>query len=44
MELKRGSLMTSGQTAGQGLPHRRLTEMTEGGKDGVSDEKNEMGV
>lgn len=36
--------MTSGQTAGQGLPHRRLTEMTEGGKDGVSDEKNEMGV
>lgn len=30
MVLKRGSLMTSGQTAGQGLPHRRLMEMAEG--------------
>lgn len=28
MVLKRGSLMTSGQAAGQGLPHRRLREMT----------------
>lgn len=30
MVLKSGSLMTSGQTAGQGLPHRRLQEMTRG--------------
>lgn len=41
MVLKRGSLMTSGQTAGQGLPHRRLKEMTEGGTDGVSAEETE---
>lgn len=33
--------MTSGQAAGQGLPHRRLNEMTEGGKDVVSDEETE---
>lgn len=29
MVLKRGSLMTSGQTAGQGLPHRRLSQKTQ---------------
>lgn len=29
MVLKRGSLMTSGQTAGQGLPHRRLKKSKE---------------
>ena len=28
MVLKRGSFMTSGQAAGQGLPHKRLKERT----------------
>lgn len=31
MVLKRGSFMTSGQAAGQGLPHRRLTETKQDG-------------
>lgn len=29
MVLKRGSLMTSGQAAGQGLPHKRLKKKTD---------------